>query len=354
MNIRVVLRKACKNGNINKVKEILDKRKQINWNLVKIACNNRHLNIMKYLIDKEKKNNRMLDINIRNKMLVSACHNGFSYIVKYLLDYCEKYNSNMNIPVENMLIAAIHKKSINIVKYIIEYYTQHNCLSNIKKQIFSIACKNEQLHIITYLIEYCENNGERINLNADNYKLLTYCIKRRFTDITRYLIDYLLRFKISINIEYFSKTLIEHIYVSSMIDVLKDIIKYCEIMNNKIKLYTVCPKFINSDDCVKYMFYLYKHNYNLDTEKSYITRHNVLTKENILRSIPFDIYYNISFSDHYSNNRRFNMVYHYNIWEERSYFENYIFNNTLCIYSINMICYMTYINKVNYFIYLSR
>lgn len=283
MRIGKVLKQAYADGNIEKIKEILDKRRHINWGFVKIACNNGQLNIIKYLLEKEEKKNRIIDFKIRNKMLILACRNGFCNIVIYLLDYCEKHCCNINIPFVKMLCIVIQRKYIDndIVKSILEHCTRYKYILNIhsnNEHVFHIACKNKQINVIKYLIEYCENYDRRIDISIDNYKSLFYCIECGFNDIIKYLMDYLLKYKINIDIKYCTRTIFKNVFYKLEVDTMKDIIKYCEMMNNKIKLCVVDSGQTHNIDMMKYMFYLYKHNYNLDTIETIAIKNMILTK----------------------------------------------------------------------------
>ena len=365
MSIVKIFKKACINGNIEEIKEIVYNIKKIDWRFVEIACeygqfeivkyliekeeivyNIKKINlrfveiaceygqfeIVKYLIEKEEKNNRIINFNIRDIIFVSVCRNGFYNILIYLLNYCEKHSINIEVLVEDMLIAAIKEDHINIVKYIVEYCTQHKCIlciHNNNEYIFHRACTYRKVEIIKYLLEYCKVDGHPINIFNDNNNLFVYCVTNKFIDVVRCFIDYFIKYKININVDNYTRFIFDNLS-NLTIDILKDIMKYYEIMNYKINVYIdtygySCRNDKYFLDMIRYLMYFYKHTYNLDGNTLYMIK-DIFSIKNIIRI---------------------------KMLNNKLLYEQYIYNNQIHTYYKKE--YTGYINiyTINYCIYLN-
>ena len=124
------LLRACLNGNLNKVKDLLNQGANIHYyddDPLHIASKHGHLDIVKYLITQG------ANIHASDDYALSlASTNGHLEIVKYLISK----GANIHADNDYILCLASHYGHLDIMKYLIQYYNYKEIISIIKNVVY--------------------------------------------------------------------------------------------------------------------------------------------------------------------------------------------------------------------------
>jgi len=322
---------ACMNNSTYNIEHILnnDINKICNnfGYFIEIACRYGKLKIIKYLIEC----GDTYKINMNNYIVIiyeMSCSKGYIDILMYIIEYCKNNNINYYklINTNYIFCNACRQGYINIIKCIIdtnitnEYFNIH-CWN---EKAFRQACNSNNVRAVKYLIEYCEKNKTNININVIKNDAIISTLKNGNVKLLEYVIKYLDKYNCNINTTYWLDYIFYNIFHSHHFEIIQCIIKYSERINKRINISIadIEPWFYTNT--LKYLIYLYKHNYNINSQNQYVSINNEMNDIFIIKHI-------VKHNNRYS--KKYNSKYIYN-------------NNIVCnIYLIDTI-------SINYYLYI--
>ena len=188
--LNLLLIQACKNGDINMVKKLIDKGANINYRdkLESRTCliwaiYKKNETLINFFI----KNSIELKFNKNiylNNAIELASRLGHLKIVKYLVEHGANVNT-MNREGQTPLNSAARWGNIDIVKYLISKGAD----VNLKKSFTALmnAAENAQYAIVKYLVEH----GANVNLQDEiGETALIKASSRNFFEIVKYLVEH--------------------------------------------------------------------------------------------------------------------------------------------------------------------
>lgn len=180
----------CKNDNIEYIKNIFDRISKHNYNfyiynIYYISCAYGSIKILKFIIEK-------VDVNKVNNNgdtgLMIACYNNKENIVDYLLNLPNININYINVNNEvNALIVCCIEGNLNILKKLMSHpNTNINCKTEYDLTLFLLSCQYNYLDIVDYFISInmSVNNVDFLNNNA----LIIACYEENL-EIIKYLIE---------------------------------------------------------------------------------------------------------------------------------------------------------------------
>jgi len=191
-------------------------------------------------------------------LLYIACINRNIDLIESILNSCNKIDEDAYILVCSNGDIEILELIFNNIKYTNKLDIHGNYELGLRT-----ACKNNNLHIMKYLINYGELNNNRFNIYINNNEILNYSCKHNYIDIVRYIFEYSYEHKKQINFNNTSDNIMYHACDSNNIE----LIEY--IFNQQLFDYNISQETYNyifkhacktsSLEVVKYLFYNSKY-----------------------------------------------------------------------------------------------
>jgi ankyrin repeat protein len=188
------IKNICRYGHLDTLNYIMECGKKINYNynddeFFQIACDNGKIGIVKLLLSKI----NSIDIHCCYEYpFISACSGGYLDLVKLLHDYSIKNDTPIDISVMNYgaAIECCKNNQLHVLKWLIDNY--EISLSEKKKEIFiAEALFNGNIDICKFIYK-----NYRIDLCvSENYIFLTCCRIGNIDAIKWYLEKIILKFK---------------------------------------------------------------------------------------------------------------------------------------------------------------
>ena len=188
------LLEAVKEGNLEKVTELLDAGVNINrknkkgWTALRLACERRHLEIMKLLLDRKANPNTMdlLHTLIFNKPFWSVTER-HTEAVKLLLDHgC---NPNVKYLKYSVLRWATIEGYTEVVKLLLEYGGKYSGKDKYGYTPFLSAVIHERIDDIKVFLEHGVDPNIK-NKKCHNYTPLHYVAKFGSKELIKLLLEY--------------------------------------------------------------------------------------------------------------------------------------------------------------------
>ena len=272
-----ILTGACINNNttlVYRILECLTERKTVH-NLDNNLKTNDEIQTIEHILTKKKHNLYEIGEYI-NKGFIVSCETGHIDIVKIFIDYIEKNNICISLTDTDgsALIKACYFGYIGVVKYILDHGFSksgkniHLTSIHALNKLFGIACKYGHLNIVDLLTKYCDEYGNRVDIHYNLEYGFRIACENGFTKIVKYLIEYSELINSSIDIHVFDDMTFLLACNKNYYEITKCLILYCEKLNKKINIhgdrnFAFRNSITNNNiDSLKYLIYLFKHNYH--------------------------------------------------------------------------------------------
>jgi len=252
-------------------------------------------------------------------------HNCYDDIMIYIFDYVCSYNYINNL-----------QYNVNMIKYLIGLDIQMGNVITIHYYsglIFINMCRQGNLEIVKCILDTVNKSEQYIDIYEYERGYINACAYNHI-DIVVYLIEYAEQYKYNIDIQQCINILSNDYTMTIKKEIIQYIIEYSEKINNRINIYIdksyfYSHKITTKFDTIKYLMYLYKHNYNID--KDYNTYEYCIFTGNRCKDI-------------FIGKR----LYRYNKKYNKLYSNKYIYNNQL-VHKDTYIC----MNDMNYIFYVT-
>jgi hypothetical protein len=187
---------ACKNGDVNFLKNFLDSdlfkySNQISVNQMLIhSCFNNQLEVVKCIFDSGECRKGFKILSEVSELLKTTCEKGYFELSKFLLEQPEFKDKNANSYAP--MVAALYASSfghLNILKYVIKSFTDDPLLNKGLKNgsILEAACEEGKLEIVKYLME-SQDLIIKFNLQDNNNQLFRATYEHNQFEVLRYFI----------------------------------------------------------------------------------------------------------------------------------------------------------------------
>jgi len=248
--------------------------------LLNSSCRLKNIRIAKYLFEHLTTTNIQLfthkskyhEHNM-SEIFQSACENGNIQFIKYLVNHAEIYNYMHYIlygKSYDIFETACLYGHIDIIKLIFELNKKYRYNINIhehKDRAFSIACQNGHFKTVKFLINYGIDNCSRFEIyNSFSSYFLYLCTTQSDSKLIKLILDYSISIGSIIRLNSFDLyKIFNALCYNKYIDNLIELIKYCELTNNKIyfNIEQVDIRIsLHETITLKYILYLINHNYS--------------------------------------------------------------------------------------------
>ena len=246
--------------------------------------------------------------NISNKSCIYiACKERNIELIKILLEDYNKID-------ENAYFLVCSNGDIEILDLILEYNKYKNKLDIHTNNEFGlkIACRNNRLEIIKYLIKFGRLNNNRFNIHINDDEIVKIACKYNYIDIVKYIFEQYNGYKrtYTINNEYIQ--ILYSACKSNNIELINYLIEYINCCKMSIKVFTnmfiIAMCYCNTE-IIKYLFDKFPNNIRQMKPLTYLinesTRDRLDTIKYFLEDIIIDRKYYIPF---FSNNICYNIL----------------------------------------------
>lgn len=150
------------------------------------------------------------------------------------------------------------------------------------EKALKIACENNRLNIIKYLIEFGELNNNKFDIHSNDDELIKIACKYNYCDIIKYLVEYSNKYNTPFNLHDLSNDILRSTCENDNIEILKYLIEHIETETNfnYVDMYYYIFGFATVFGSLKIIKYILYNNYPLNVNDNttaqliFTCRHN--------------------------------------------------------------------------------